>query len=180
MAYDEELANRIRRALAGRRDVTERKMFGGLAFLCQGRMCCGIVGNDLMVRVPLDEFDAALRRRHVRPMDFTGKPLRGFVYVSPPGFRTATACGHGCPTASAWQTRKPRDRGTEPQKAVDGTQASRSAVPVAHAGHDPLPATPITAGEINLKRALTQRPWSRRRRGWTPPNPPAVDRPTVL
>jgi hypothetical protein len=44
-----------------------------------------------MVRIPLDEFDAVLRRRHVRPMDFTGKPLRGFVYVSPPGFRTATA-----------------------------------------------------------------------------------------
>lgn len=91
MAYDEQLAHRIRRALSDRRDFTERKMFGGLAFLCQGRMCCGIVGDDLMVRVPLDEFDAVLRRRHVRPMDFTGKPLRGFVYVSPPAFRTATA-----------------------------------------------------------------------------------------
>jgi hypothetical protein len=85
MAYDERLANRIRQALSGRRDIGERKMFGGLAFLCQGRMCCGIVGNDLMVRVPLDEFDAVLRRQHVRPMDFTGKPLRGFVYVSPSG-----------------------------------------------------------------------------------------------
>lgn len=91
MAYDERLANRIRQALGGRRDISERKMFGGLAFLCQGRMCCGIVANDLMARVPLDEFDPVLRRRHVRPMDFTGKPLRGFVYVSPPAFRTATA-----------------------------------------------------------------------------------------
>ena len=62
MAYDERLANRIRRALADRQDFTERKMFGGLALLCQGRMCCGIVGKDLMVRVPLDEFDAVLRR----------------------------------------------------------------------------------------------------------------------
>jgi hypothetical protein len=54
-------------------------------------MCCGIVGNDLMVRIPNDEFDAVMRRRHVRPMDFTGKPLRGFVYVSPQGFRTPAA-----------------------------------------------------------------------------------------
>lgn len=91
MAYDERLANRIRRAFSGGRDITERKMFGGLAFLCRGRMCCGIVGSDLMVRVPIEEFDALLRKRHVRPMNFTGKPLTGFVYVSPPGFRTATA-----------------------------------------------------------------------------------------
>jgi len=91
MAYDEELANRIRRLFGARRDIVERKMFGGLTFLCQGRMCCGIVDSDLMVRVADDEFDVVLRGRHVRPMDFTGKPLRGFVYVSPPGFRTATA-----------------------------------------------------------------------------------------
>jgi hypothetical protein len=91
MAYDEHLANRIRRALGNRSEFTERKMFGGLAFLRDGRMCCGIVENDLMVRIPIDEFDAALRRRHVRPMDFTGKPLRGFVYVSPPGFATAVS-----------------------------------------------------------------------------------------
>ena len=66
-------------------------MFGGLAFLCCGRMCCGLVGNDLMVRIPDDSFEAVMRSRHVRPMDFTGKPLKGFVYVSPSGFRTATA-----------------------------------------------------------------------------------------
>ena len=66
-------------------------MFGGLAFLCLGRMCCGIVGSDLMVRIPDDESDTVMRNRYVRPMDFTGRPLRGFVYVSPPGFRTAAA-----------------------------------------------------------------------------------------
>ena len=91
MAYDERLANRIRQASKGRNDITERKMFGGLAFLCQGRMCCGIVGNDLMVRIPHDEAEAIMRRRHVRPMDFTGRPLKGFVYVSPSGFRTTAA-----------------------------------------------------------------------------------------
>jgi len=61
MAYDEQLANGIRQAFGTRNDITERKMFGGLAFLYRGRMCCGIVGRDLMVRIPDDEFDAVMR-----------------------------------------------------------------------------------------------------------------------
>jgi hypothetical protein len=101
MAYDERLANRIRRVFGDDDNVTERKMFGGLAFLWRGRMSCGIVGGDLMVRVPLDEFDALLRKPHVRPMDFTGRPLKGFVYVSPAGFRTSSALG-------AWVSRGQR------------------------------------------------------------------------
>ena len=91
MAYDEKLAQRIRRCLHGKRGVTERKMFGGLAFPLDGRMCCGIVGPNLVVRVCQHEMRAVMQRPHVRPMDFTGRPLRGFVYVSPPGFRTAAA-----------------------------------------------------------------------------------------
>jgi TfoX N-terminal domain len=91
MGYDEKLAERIRHVFGERRDLTERKMFGGLAFLLRGRMCCGIVGSDLVVRVTDDDFDVVMRGPHVRPMDFTGKPLSGFVYVSPRGFRTATA-----------------------------------------------------------------------------------------
>jgi TfoX-like protein len=112
MAYDERLANRIRHAFGTRRDITERKMFGGLAFLYRGRMCCGVVERDLMVRIPDDEFDAVMRGRHVRPMDFTGKPLRGFVYVSPPGFRTGAAL-------LTWVSRGERvakGRATEPTK----------------------------------------------------------------
>src|SRR5258708_231036 len=57
MAYDEKLAQRIRQAFGTRRDIAARKMFGGLTFLCRGRMCCGIVGADLMVRVAEDQFD---------------------------------------------------------------------------------------------------------------------------
>jgi len=64
-------------------------MFGGLAFLCGGRMCCGVTGNDLVVRVVANELPRVMMHRHVRPMDFTGRPLRGFVYVSPGGYRTA-------------------------------------------------------------------------------------------
>src|SRR5262245_41961981 len=88
MAYDEKLAQRVREALRATPGVIERRMFGGLAFMVGGRMCCGIVADDLMVRVASDEFEAALRKPYVRPMDFTGRPLKGFVYVSPPAIRT--------------------------------------------------------------------------------------------
>jgi TfoX/Sxy family transcriptional regulator of competence genes len=90
MAYDEALAQRIRGLLNGP-ILEERKMFGGLAFLVGGRMCCGVQGTDLMVRVPKDEHARALREPHVRPMDFTGRSLKGFVYVSAPGTRSGAA-----------------------------------------------------------------------------------------
>ena len=89
MAYDEKLAARVRAVLDHRPDVTEKRMFGGLAFLCGGRMCCGITGDDLVVRVVAGELPRLMRNRHVRPMDFTGRPLRGFVYVSGPAYRNA-------------------------------------------------------------------------------------------
>jgi TfoX/Sxy family transcriptional regulator of competence genes len=66
-------------------------MFGGVAFLCNGRMCCGVAGDDLVVRVVESEMSRALARPHVRPMDLTGRPLRGFVFVSPGGCRTNQA-----------------------------------------------------------------------------------------
>ena len=88
MAYDEKLAERIRLGLAGRRGVSERKMFGGIAFLARGHMVCGVVGQELMVRVGADGYAAALARPHVREMDFTGRPLKGMVYIGPAGIRT--------------------------------------------------------------------------------------------
>lgn len=91
MAYDEALAERIRMAVVALSGVTERKMFGGLAFLREGRMFCGIVQNDLAVRVGPDRYDEALGEKFVRPMDFTGRPMTGYVYVSPPGLRTDAA-----------------------------------------------------------------------------------------
>jgi TfoX/Sxy family transcriptional regulator of competence genes len=91
MAFDEQLADRIRAVTRARSDIEERKMFGGLAFLVRGHMCCGIVGSDLMVRVGPDGFEDALAEAHVRPMDFTGRPSKGMVYVAPPGIRTASA-----------------------------------------------------------------------------------------
>jgi TfoX/Sxy family transcriptional regulator of competence genes len=87
MAYDEALAERIRRALAGRDAVTERKMFGGIAFMLGGNMACGVIRDDLMVRVGPDAHDEAVAEPHVRPMDFAHRPMRGMVYVEPAGVR---------------------------------------------------------------------------------------------
>ena len=91
MAYDEQLAVRIRRVLDKRSDITERRMFGGLSFLRDGRMFAGVVGQDLVVRIVDEEMPPALRRAHVRPMDFTGRPMRGFVYVGPQAVETDEA-----------------------------------------------------------------------------------------
>jgi len=86
MAYDEAVAGRIRNALAGATDVVEKKMFGGIAFMVRGNMCCGVIGDRLMLRVGPDGYEAALSRSHARPMDFTGRPMKGMVYVEPAGF----------------------------------------------------------------------------------------------
>jgi TfoX/Sxy family transcriptional regulator of competence genes len=94
MSYDEKLAQRLRKILALRTSVTEKKMFGGLAFLFHGHMFCGIINEDLMVRVGLEQYQAALKKPHARPMDFTGRPLRGYVYVAPGGYNSASALEH--------------------------------------------------------------------------------------
>jgi TfoX/Sxy family transcriptional regulator of competence genes len=85
MAYDEGLAERIRGALDGERGITEKRMFGGIAFLLRGKMFVGIVKNDLMVRVGAAGYEDALSKSSVRPMDFTGKPMAGYVFVAPAG-----------------------------------------------------------------------------------------------
>lgn len=85
MPYDEKLAERIRRLISDVPGISERKMFGGIAFMHRGNMFCGIVREDLMARVGPDGYEDALARPHVRPMDFTGRPMRGMVYVGAPG-----------------------------------------------------------------------------------------------
>lgn len=87
MAYDEGLAERIREVL-GRSPVDEKKMFGGIAFLSRGHMFVGITSDALMVRVGPDAYESALRQPHARVMDFTGRPMRGYVFVDAPGFES--------------------------------------------------------------------------------------------
>jgi TfoX/Sxy family transcriptional regulator of competence genes len=85
MAYDQDLAERVRRLLEGTGALEEKRMMGGLCFMLDGHMCCGVNGSDLMVRTGAERHAEMLTRPHARPMDFTGKPLRGFVWVAPDG-----------------------------------------------------------------------------------------------
>lgn len=93
MAYSEELADRIRDAIDGRPGVAERKMFGGIAWMVNGNMACGILGEDLMVRLERDDAKAALTEEHVGPMEFTGRPMRGFIVVAAAGIDDVDALG---------------------------------------------------------------------------------------
>jgi TfoX/Sxy family transcriptional regulator of competence genes len=83
---NEELVNLVRQTIGPRQDIAEKRMFGGVAFLLEGKMTCGVVGNDLMLRISHEDFDAALSEDHIRPMDFTGRPMRGFLYLSREGW----------------------------------------------------------------------------------------------
>jgi hypothetical protein len=91
MPYDEALADRIRRAIGLRPDVIEKKMFGDLAFLRNGKMFCGIAKDNLMVRVGPERYQQSLAKAHVRPMDCTGRPMNGYVFVGASGCRTDKA-----------------------------------------------------------------------------------------
>jgi hypothetical protein len=91
MAYDEHLAARIRKALAGMPGITEKRMFGGVAFLRHGLMLAGVSGHSLMARVGKPNHADSLALEHVREMDFTGKPMAGYVFVDEPGLATDEA-----------------------------------------------------------------------------------------
>ena len=91
MAFDEQLAARIRDVLSSRRDVEEKRMFGGLCFMVAGHMCCGLTSTDFMVRVGKEHFGDAIKQPHARPMDFTKRPSTQMVYVSAPGLKTRPA-----------------------------------------------------------------------------------------
>jgi TfoX/Sxy family transcriptional regulator of competence genes len=102
MSFDEHLAERVRVALGSRNKLDEKRMFGGLAFFHRGYMACGIVGDELMVRVGPDNHAAALKRAGARPMDFTGRPMKGMVYVGAKGIRTAAQLKHWVTEAIAF------------------------------------------------------------------------------
>ncbi len=88
MAYDEELGARLREIVAEQGEFREQKMFGGLAFMVGGHMCCGVIKDDLVVRVDPEQSEKLLKDKNARPMDFSGKPMKGFLYISPAGTST--------------------------------------------------------------------------------------------
>ena len=88
MAYNEELALRIRQSLGEQTGIVERKMFGGLCFMAHGNMCCGVMGDEIIVRVGAERYEDSLQMPHARPMGFTGRPMRGFVVVASKGIES--------------------------------------------------------------------------------------------
>jgi TfoX/Sxy family transcriptional regulator of competence genes len=88
MAYNESVAEKIRIALADSSKIVEKKMFGGLCFMVRGNMAIGVVGDELMVRVGPEQQPIALKKPHARVMDFTGKPMVGFIYVAAEGLKS--------------------------------------------------------------------------------------------
>jgi len=116
MAYDEDLADRARAVMPAGAEVTERKMFGGLAFLLRGHMFAGIVGSELMVRIGYDAAHRALELDHVREMDFTGRPMKNMIFVQPAGLhgpaleRWITAAADYARTLTPKQPKRPRRR----------------------------------------------------------------------
>lgn len=94
MAYSEELAERIREVIDGRPGLVERKMFGGIAWMVNGNMACGVLGEDLIVRLDRDEADTVQAEEHVGPMEFTGRPMRGFVVIEAPAIADPAELGN--------------------------------------------------------------------------------------
>jgi|SRR6516162_3665208 TfoX/Sxy family transcriptional regulator of competence genes len=85
MAFNEALAERIRRGLARKKGIEEKKMFGGLGFLLKGNMLVGVWKDSMIVRVGQESYDEALLEPHVREFDITGRPMKGWVLVQPEG-----------------------------------------------------------------------------------------------
>jgi len=120
MAFDEDLAARTRAALGDVRGVTEIRMFGGLCFTVHGNMAVGVTGNDLMVRLAPEDGEAALARPGARPMDFNGKPMKGFVFVGADGLKTERMLKswvyRGVAFASSLPPKKPKGPATRARK----------------------------------------------------------------
>jgi len=109
MAFDQALAARIRKRLGKRAGLSEKQMFGGIAFLLNGNMCCGVHGKEMIVRLASADTDRALKERHTRLFDLTGRPMKGWILVGPKGLSTPAALGR-------WVTTSLRYVATLPEK----------------------------------------------------------------
>lgn len=116
MAYDEALVERVRAALASRDGIVEKKMFGGVAFMIGGHMSCGVVNETLMVRVDPEREAALLQEPGARPMDFTGRPMRGFLHVEGIGLAGAALRRWVRRAADFAESRPPKARATRRAK----------------------------------------------------------------
>jgi len=119
MAYDERMAERVRRVLSGRRGLVEKKMMGGVCFMLNGSMCCGVSASAVLVRVGPAAYPRMLARPHVRPLEFAGRRPRAFVLVDPEGCRTEAALAawiqRGIDFVATLPAKKPAARSARPR-----------------------------------------------------------------
>lgn len=107
MAFDATLADRIRRRLGKRSGLIEKKMFGGLAFLLNGNMCCGIHGNEMIVRLDPAQTDSALAKPDTRVFDITGRPMKGWILIAPKALATDAELGNWIEIATRYASSLP-------------------------------------------------------------------------
>jgi len=132
MAYDEGLAQRIRELLEDDPRISEKRMFGGVAFMANGNMAAGVIRDELMVRVGPDAHDAAVALPHARMMDFTGRPMRGFIQVAPAGFEDDAELRAWLErgiTYAASQQKKPQTARAEPARKARKVGAAKPRPP---------------------------------------------------
>jgi TfoX-like protein len=134
MGYDEQTAERVRRSLRGR-TVVEKRMVGGLSFILDGSMCCGVTGNRLMVRVGPEALERTLGMPHVQPMKLGGRRLTGFVLIDPAGYRTDAAL-------NAWV-----------QRGIDFVATLPAKPQVRPGGTRPWPSRPATGRPAGRRRS---------------------------
>jgi len=114
MAYDEKLEARIRDLLGPRPDLESKKMFGGLCFLINGNMACGVLNDDLIAKVDPERNDALLKKPGARPFDFSGRPMKGILYVGPGGVKGAKDLRFWVETSVEHALSKPPKKGKKP------------------------------------------------------------------
>ena len=111
MAYDDKLARRLSDMIAKRTDFYEQKMFGGIGYLLRGNMCFGIWKDNLILRLGEIKANAALKNKNVRPFDITGRPMKGWVMVTPAGMKSETAFKKWVTQAMDFVSQLPGSRG---------------------------------------------------------------------
>jgi hypothetical protein len=126
MSYDERAAERVRRVLAGRPDLAEKKMMGAICFMVRGSMCCGVTGSALMVRVGQEAYQRTLAEPHVRPMEFGGRRPSGFVLVAPEGYGTDAALAKWVKRGTDFVSTLPAKRPAARKRATKSRPATRT------------------------------------------------------
>lgn len=120
MAYDEQLADRLRTALVGQPGLEEKRMFGGISFMVAGQMCCGVLKDELIARIDPSDADELFKQPHVRPFDFSGRAMNGMAYVGQPALASDAELDRWVKRAVSYVLTHPRE-----EKHKSGSRRAR-------------------------------------------------------